>query len=190
MALLYRPINGLAGTITVTVYDRTSGFSFTPITLNVADFDEDDEPSAFSSVFEDVNDELIHDYYGYRKVISFSLYNNIEDTESADAMLPKIISFINFINFINTSPETFRMSIECRSGLVLQDVVFVGNFKLEEITKKANAGQIINLTFKNRTCGDLDYSIEAFVDYLVLESGDNILLETGFDLLAETYTIT
>lgn len=189
MSLIYKPLNGIAGTITASLTDRISAVGISSATLNIADFEENDEQSAFSSVFENVNDELIFDYYGFRKVISFSIYNKYEDDTSENAVLPNILSLISMINQINASPDRFRLSIQYRSNSIINDAVFIGDFKLEEATKKANAGQIINLTFKSRNCNDLDYSIPEYNDFLMLESGGHILLESGDKLLAETYTI-
>jgi hypothetical protein len=73
MALIYAPINGKAGSITFSLIDRETAEVFSSATLNSFEFEEEDEESDFNETFVNINDELVKDYYGYRKRIHSAL---------------------------------------------------------------------------------------------------------------------
>ena len=198
MALIYAPINGSAGTVTIDLVNRQSpDHSFPSVTINVINFDEEDEESEFTEIFTNINDETIKDYYGFKKRVSFGLVNGMFGTGGIlDANnLGNILNIVSILNLANSEPLVYQLNITYRTGTngTINDVIQVGNFKLEEVSAKSNAGQIINLEFKSRLSSNLKYSVDDYNDYLVLEGGpdyDHILLESGGKLLAETYTIT
>lgn len=197
MALIYAPINGSAGTVTIDLVDRQSAESFSSVTINVINFDEEDEESEFTEIFTNINDETIKDYYGFKKRISFGLVNGVSGTGGIlDANnLENILNIVSILNLANSEPLVFQLNITYRTGTngTINDVIQVGNFKLEEVSAKSNAGQIINLEFKSRLSSNLKYSVDDYNDYLVLEVDNDyghILLESGGKLRAETYTIT
>ena len=193
MALIYAPINGKAGSITFSLIDRETAEVFSSVTLNSFEFEEEDEESEFNETFVNINDELVKDYYGYRKRITFSIVNGLsgDGRVLASTNLGNILTVISMLNLVNLEPLVYRLEIQYRAGVdgVISDAVYVGNFKLKEISNKSNSGQIIQLEFVSRTTSNLLYSVPDYADYICLEDGDNILLEDGNDLLAETYTI-
>ena len=193
MALIYAPINGQAGSVTFSLIDRDTAEVFSSATLNSFEFEEEDEESDFNETFVNINDELVKDYYGYRKRITFSIVNGLsgDGRVLGSTNLGNILTVISMLNLVNLEPLVYRLEIQYRAGVdgVISDAVYVGNFKLKEISNKSNSGQIIQLEFVSRTTSNLLYSVPDYQDYLCLESGDNILLENGNDLLAETYTI-
>jgi hypothetical protein len=197
MALIYAPINGSAGTVTIDLVDRQSAESFSSVTINVINFDEEDEESEFTEIFTNINDETIKDYYGFKKRISFGLVNGVSGTGGIlDANnLENILNIVSILNLANSEPLVYQLNITYRTGTngTINDVIQIGNFKLEEVSAKSNAGQIINLEFKSRLSSNLKYSVDDYNDYLVLEVDNDyghILLESGGKLRAETYTIT
>lgn len=193
MALIYAPINGKAGSITFSLIDRETAEVFSSATLNSFEFEEEDEESEFNETFVNINDELVKDYYGYRKRITFSIVNGLsgDGRVLGSTNLGNILTVVSMLNMINLEPLVYRLEIQYRAGVdgVISDAVYVGNFKLKEISNKSNSGQIIQLEFVSRTTSNLLYSVPDYHDYLCLENGYNILLENGNDILAETYTI-
>jgi hypothetical protein len=193
MALIYAPINGQAGSVTFFLIDRDTAEVFSSATLNSFEFEEEDEESEFNETFVNINDELVKDYYGYRKRITFSIVNGLsgDGRVLASTNLGNILTVISMLNLVNLEPLVYRLEIQYRTGVdgVISDAVYVGNFKLKEISNKSNSGQIIQLEFVSRTTSNLLYSVPDYADYICLEDGDNILLGDGNDLLAETYTI-
>lgn len=193
MALIYAPINGQAGSVTFSLIDRDTAEVFSSATLNSFEFEEEDEESEFNETFVNINDELVKDYYGYRKRITFSIVNGLsgDGRVLASTNLGNILTVISMLNLVNLEPLVYRLEIQYRTGVdgVISDAVYVGNFKLKEISNKSNSGQIIQLEFVSRTTSNLLYSVPDYADYICLEDGYNILLGDGNDLLAETYTI-
>ena len=197
MALIYAPINGSAGTVTITLVNRQSAESFSSVTINVINFDEEDEESEFTEIFTNINDEIIKDYYGFKKRVSFGLVNGmfgiggILDANNLD----DILNIVSILNLANSEPLVYQLNITYRTGTngTINDVIQVGNFKLEEVSAKSNAGQIINLEFKSRLSSNLKYSVDDYDDYLTQDDdsneNDEILLEDNTELLLETYTI-
>jgi len=197
MALIYAPINGSAGTVTITLVNRQSAESFSSVTINVINFDEEDEESEFTEIFTNINDEIIKDYYGFKKRVSFGLVNGMFGIGGIlDANnLGDILNIVSILNLANSEPLVYQLNITYRTGTngTINDVIQVGNFKLEEVSAKSNAGQIINLEFKSRLSSNLKYSVDDYDDYLTQDDdsneNDEILLEDNTELLLETYTI-
>jgi len=180
MSVTYTPINGNAGTVSFDLVDRQTGEIFDSIaSLDIIEFDEDDEESEFNEIFTNINDELIKNHAGHRKKISFSIVNA---GIMGNTNLAKIFKLVQFLNIVNYDQETYRLSIQFRgsdtSGVV-SDAVYFGNFKLNEISANANIGQTIPLEFRSRTTGMLDYSINAFFRYLLLQDGGYVLLQNN-----------
>jgi len=194
MSLVYAPINGSAGSVTFSLIDRESLDVFSTCTLSVVGFEEEDIESENTEYIENILDETIKDYYGFKKKINFGLVNGLSGDNRilGSTNLGSILTVINMINLINTQPTIYRLMISYRtqSGGTINDAIQVGNFKLQEISGKANAGQTIYLEFMSNNVQNLNYSVADYNDYLVQEDGFNILLESGYDILAETFTIT
>lgn len=187
MSLLYRPINGNAGTATFTLTTKTTpAIVVNKVIIDYATFDEEDVDSEFTEIFTNIEDNIVKDFYGYRKVIRFSLFNKAREDTTSSQILP----VISMINSINNHPDIYRLSIQYRSiadSGTINDAVFSGNFKLLEASAKGNAGQIIALEFMNKSTSNfLNYSDGFDISYLLLEDGEsNILLESGGNLAAE-----
>jgi hypothetical protein len=191
MALTYKPIGGNAGTILFELIHRPSNVTQNTVSINVINFEEDDEESSFTEVFENINDVTIKDYYGFKKKISFGLVNRIQDSDTED-YLGKILSLASFINLVNNYPRTYRLSITYRdgSGATISDAIQIGNIKLAEVSASSNSGQIIDLEFSDRNSHDIDFSVVEYNDGLALEDDSGyILLENGGLILLETYLI-
>lgn len=187
MSLLYRPINGNAGTATFTLTTKTTpAIVVNKVIIDYATFNEEDIDSEFTEIFTNIEDNIVKDFYGYRKVIRFSLFNKAREDTTSSQILP----VISMINSINNHPDIYRLSIQYRSiadSGTINDAVFSGNFKLLEASAKGNAGQIIALEFMNKSTSNfLNYSDGFDISYLLLEDGEsNILLEDGGNLAAE-----
>lgn len=178
MSIIYRPINGLAGTATFTLRQRFSPHNIVnQATIDYATFDEEDVDSDFTEIFTNIEDDLVKDFYGYRKVVRFSMFNKARpDTDDS-----QILPIISMINSINNAPNLYRLTIQYRSLAdygTINDALFVGNFKLLEASAKGNAGQIIPLEFMEKgTSMFLNYGDDFEISYILLENGGKILLE-------------
>ncbi|MDY0387413.1 MAG: hypothetical protein RBT65_09860 [Methanolobus sp.] len=181
MSIIYRPINGLAGTATFTLRLRFSSTHdiVNQATIEYATFDEEDVDSDFTEIFTNIEDNLVKDFYGYRKVVRFSMFNKARPDVDESQILP----VISIINSINNAPDLYRLTIQYRSLAdygTINDALFVGNFKLLEASAKGNAGQIIPLEFMGKgTSMYLNYGDDFEISYILLENGGKILLEDG-----------
>jgi len=178
MSIIYRPINGLAGTATFILRQRFSPYAiFNQATIEYAAFDEEDVDSDFTEVFTNIEDDLVKDFHGYRKVVRFSMFNKARPDVDGSQILP----VISMINSINNAPDLYRLTIKYRSLAdygTIHDALFVGNFKLLEASAKSNAGQIIPLEFMNKSTNMLlNYGDDFEISYILLENGGKILLE-------------
>lgn len=178
MSIIYRPINGLAGTVTFTLRQRYSPYTLVnKATLEYAAFDEEDVDSDFTEIFTNIEDNLVKDFYGYRKVVRFSLFNKSRLNTDNSQVLP----VVSMINSINKFPDLYKLSIQYRSLAdygTINDALFVGNFKLLEASTKGNAGQTIPLEFMSKSTNDfLNYGDDFEISYILLENGGKILLE-------------
>ena len=180
MSIIYRPINGLAGTATFILRQRFSPYAiFNQATIEYAAFDEEDVDSDFTEVFTNIEDDLVKDFHGYRKVVRFSMFNKARPDVDSSQILP----VISMINSINNAPDLYRLTIKYRSLAdygTIHDALFVGNFKLLEASAKSNAGQIIPLEFMNKSTNMLlNYGDDFEISYILYEDGGKILLEDG-----------
>jgi len=180
MSIIYRPINGLAGTATFILRQRFSPYAiFNQATIEYAAFDEEDVDSDFTEVFTNIEDDLVKDFHGYRKVVRFSMFNKARPDVDGSQILP----VISMINSINNAPDLYRLTIKYRSLAdygTIHDALFVGNFKLLEASAKSNAGQIIPLEFMNKSTNMLlNYGDDFEISYILYEDGGKILLEDG-----------
>lgn len=180
MPIIYRPINGLAGTATFILRQRFSPYAiFNQATIKYAAFDEEDVDSDFTEIFTNIEDDLVKDFHGYRKVVRFSMFNKARPDVDGSQILP----VISMINSINNAPDLYRLTIRYRSLAdygTIHDALFVGNFKLLEASAKGNAGQIIPLEFMNKSTNMLlNYGDDFEISYILLEDGGKILLEDG-----------
>lgn len=181
MPIIYRPINGLAGTATFILRQRYSPHTIAnQATIEYAAFDEEDVDSDFTEIFTNIEDNLVKDFHGYRKVVRFSLFNKSRLDTSSSQVLP----VISMINSINRFPDLYRLSIQYRSLAdygTINDALFVGNFKLLEASTKGNAGQTVPLEFMSKGTNDfLNYGDDFEISYILLEDGiGKILLEDG-----------
>lgn len=178
MSIIYRPINGLAGTVTFTLRQRYSPYTIVnKATLEYAAFDEEDVDSDFTEIFTNIEDNLVKDFYGYRKVVRFSLFNKSRLNTDNSQVLP----VVSMINSINKFPDLYKLSIQYRSLAdygTINDALFVGNFKLLEASTKGNAGQTVPLEFMSKSTNDfLNYGDDFEISYILLENGGKILLE-------------
>lgn len=178
MSIIYRPINGLAGTVTFTLRQRYSPYTLVnKATLEYAAFDEEDVDSDFTEIFTNIEDNLVKDFYGYRKVVRFSLFNKSRLNTDNSQVLP----VVSMINSINKFPDLYKLSIQYRSLAdygTINDALFVGNFKLLEASTKGNAGQTVPLEFMSKSTNDfLNYGDDFEISYILLENGGKILLE-------------
>lgn len=178
MSIIYRPINGLAGTATFTLKQRYSPYAVVnQATLEYAAFDDEDVDSDFTEIFTNIEDNLVKDFYGYRKVVRFSLFNKARPDVDNNQILP----IISMINSINNAPSLHRLTIKYRSLAdygTINDALFVGNFKLLEASAKGNAGQTIPLEFMEKGTGMfLNYGDGFEISYILYEDGGKILLE-------------
>mgnify|MGYP000920879660 FL=1 len=178
MSIIYRPINGLAGTATFTLKQRYSPYAVVnQATLEYAAFDDEDVDSDFTEIFTNIEDNLVKDFYGYRKVVRFSLFNKARPDVDNSQILP----IISMINSINNAPSLHRLTIKYRSLAdygTINDALFVGNFKLLEASAKGNAGQTIPLEFMEKgTSMFLNYGDDFEISYILYEDGGKILLE-------------
>jgi hypothetical protein len=178
MSIIYRPINGLAGTVTFTLRQRYSPYTLVnKATLEYAAFDEEDVDSDFTEIFTNIEDNLVKDFYGYRKVVRFSLFNKSRLNTHNSQVLP----VVSMINSINKFPDLYKLSIQYRSLAdygTINDALFVGNFKLLEASTKGNAGQTVPLEFMSKSTNDfLNYGDDFEISYILLENGGKILLE-------------
>ena len=195
MSSTYLPINGNAGLVSFTLYDTNGIMVGDAVTsVGVIEFDENDEESELNSVFTNLNDELVKNHFGHRKVISFSLVNA---NNLGEDNLAKIFQIVTILNIVNYAPEDYRLQIQYRgndtAGLIL-DAIYTGNFKINELSAKANIGQSIPLVFKSKKAGILNYSMNSFFLNMLLENGEPMLLErdTGDEaatILLEQYDI-
>ena len=191
MSIIYRPINGLAGTATFILRQRYSPYTIAnQATIEYAAFDEEDVDSDFTEVFTNIEDNLVKDFYGYRKVVRFSMFNKARPDVNDNKILP----IISMINSINNAPDLYRLRIQYRSLAdygTIHDALFVGNFKLSEASAKGNAGQIIPLEFMDKgTSKFLNYGDDFVISYILYENGGMILLEdsiSGAIVAEETY---
>lgn len=180
MSIVYRPINGLAGIATFILRQRFSPYAiFNQATIEYAAFDEEDVDSDFTEIFTNIEDDLVKDFHGYRKVVRFSMFNKARPDVDGGQILP----VISMINSINNAPDLYRLTIKYRSLAnygTIHDALFVGNFKLLEASAKGNAGQIIPLEFMNKSTNMLlNYGDDFEISYILLENGGKILLEDG-----------
>jgi hypothetical protein len=178
MSIIYRPINGLAGIATFTLRQRFSTHAIVnQATIEYATFDEEDVDSDFTEIFTNIEDNLVKDFYGYRKVVRFSMFNKARPDVDGSKILP----VISIINSINNAPNLYRLTIQYRSLAdygTIDDAIFVGNFKLLEASAKANAGQIMPLEFMGKgTSMFLNYGDDFEISYILCEDGGKILLE-------------
>lgn len=178
MSIIYRPINGLAGTVTFTLRQRYSPYTIVnKTTLEYAAFDEEDVDSDFTEIFTNIKDNLVKDFYGYRKVVRFSLFNKSRLSTHNSQVLP----VVSMINSINKFPDFYKLSIQYRSLAdygTINDALFVGSFKLLEASARGNAGQIIPLEFMSKgTSMFLNYGDDFEISYILLENDMKILLE-------------
>jgi hypothetical protein len=178
MSIIYRPINGLAGTVTFTLRQRYSPYTLVnKATLEYAAFDEEDVDSDFTEIFTNIEDNLVKDFYGYRKIVRFSLFNKSRLNTDNSQVLP----VVSMINSINKFPDLYKLSIQYRSLAdygTINDALFVGNFKLLEASTKGNAGQTVPLEFMSKSTNDfLNYGDDFEISYILLENGGKILLE-------------
>lgn len=186
MSIIYRPINGLAGIATFTLRLRFSPYYIVnQATIEYATFDEEDVDSDFTEIFTNIEDDLVKDFYGYRKVVRFSMFNKARPDVNDSQILP----IISMINSINNAPNLYRLTIQYRSLAdygTINDALFVGNFKLLEASAKGNAGQIIPLEFMGKgTSMFLNYGDDFEISYILYEDGGKILLEDGGAIAAE-----
>jgi hypothetical protein len=146
-------------------------------TIEYATFDEEDVDSDFTEIFTNIEDNLVKDFYGYRKVVRFSMFNKARPDVDGSKILP----VISIINSINNAPNLYRLTIQYRSLAdygTIDDAIFVGNFKLLEASAKANAGQIMPLEFMGKgTSMFLNYGDDFEISYILCEDGGKILLE-------------
>jgi hypothetical protein len=181
MSIIYRPINGFAGTATFTLRQKSSPHAIVnQATIEYAAFDDEDVDSDFTEIFTNIEDDLVKDFHGYRKVVRFSLFNKSRLDTSNSQVLP----VISMINSINRFPDLYRLSIKYRSLAdygTINDALFVGNFKLLEASTKGNAGQTVPLEFMSKSTNDfLNYGDDFEISYILLEDGiGKILLEDG-----------
>ncbi len=178
MPIIYRPINGLAGTATFILRQRYSPYTIAnQATIEYAAFDEEDVDSDFTEIFTNIEDNLVKDFHGYRKVVRFSLFNKSRLDTSSSQVLP----VISMINSINRFPDLYRLSIQYRSLAdygTINDALFVGNFKLLEASAKGNAGQTVPLEFMSKGTNDfLNYGDDFEISYILYENDGKILLE-------------
>lgn len=178
MSIIYRPINGLAGTVTFTLRQRYSPHHIVnKTTLEYAAFDEEDVDSDFTEIFTNIEDNLVKDFYGYRKVVRFSLFNKSRLSTHNSQVLP----VVSMINSINKFPDLYKLSIQYRSLAdygTINDALFVGSFKLLEASARGNAGQIIPLEFMEKgTSMFLNYGDDFEISYILYENKGKILLE-------------
>lgn len=180
--ITYRPINGNAGQLKFSLINKNTNETESEVEIYCANFSEEDVDSDFTNEFVNIQDELIKDYYGYRKHIRFSLFNKyMSDTE------PNYILYvIHMINSIQMYPELYRLNIKYRDMSTLYDAVFIGNISLSEINNNSNSAQTIEFEFAERkTDMWLRYDDNFMVSYLLLEDGGKILLEDGGYILLE-----
>jgi len=179
MSIIYRPINGLAGIATFTLRQKFSPHAIVnQATIEYAAFDEEDVDSDFTEIFTNIEDDLVKDFHGYRKVVRFSMFNKARPDTSDSQILP----IISMINSINNAPDLYRLTIQYRSLAdygTINDALFVGNFKLLEASAKGNAGQTVPLEFMSKSTNDfLNYGDDFEISYILLEDGiGKILLE-------------
>ena len=178
MSIIYRPINGLAGIATFTLRQKSSPYDIVnQATIEYATFDEEDVDSDFTEVFTNIEDDLVKDFYGYRKVVRFSMFNKARPDVDDSQILP----IISMINSINNYPDLHRLTIKYRSLAdygTINDALFVGNLKLLEASAKGNAGQIIPLEFMEiGTSMFLNYGDDFEISYILYEDNGKILLE-------------
>ena len=178
MSIIYRPINGLAGIATFTLRQKFSPHAIVnQATIEYATFDEEDVDSDFTEIFTNIEDDLVKDFHGYRKVVRFSMFNKARPDISDSQILP----IISMINSINNAPDLYRLAIQYRSLAdygTISDALFVGNFKLLEASAKGNAGQIIPLEFMEKgTSMFLNYGDDFEISYILYEDDGKILLE-------------
>ena len=178
MSIIYRPINGLAGIATFTLRQKFSPHAIVnQATIEYAAFDEEDVDSDFTEIFTNIEDDLVKDFHGYRKVVRFSMFNKARPDTSDSQILP----IISMINSINNAPDLYRLTIQYRSLAdygTINDALFVGNFKLLEASAKGNAGQIIPLEFMGKgTSMFLNYGDDFEISYILYENDGKILLE-------------
>ena len=195
MSLVYAPINGSAGSVIFTLTERSSDTATETYTLSVVGFEEEDVESESTEYIENILGETIKDYYGFKKKINFGLVNGIagDSRVLGSNNLSNILNVVNMINLANLQPTIYKLSIQYRTQAngYINDAIQVGNFKLQEISGKANTGQTVYLEFISNTLSDLDYSMTTqygdldLNNYLALEDGGRILLENGNQLLAE-----
>lgn len=194
---VYLPINGLAGAISFTLYLRSdNSIIVTTTTVNVFEFKEANQESQDNEIFENILGDLIKNFYGFRKVISFSLANS---ASLGMDNLSRVLLLVDCINMINNNPELYKLSITFRQGSTvsafIEDAVFAGELNINEISQSSNSGQVIPLEFRSRvlvqnvTFGHDDPQSLVYA-YLLAEDGSRLLLESGGKILLEVNGVT
>lgn len=198
MSVNYTPFNGTAGMITVKLFRRSDNVQVGPQDLRIYNFEfsEKDEESALNEIFSNINDELIKDFYGYRKRINFTLVNGGTVQSPTSATNKSLIrTFVTCINLINSHPKTYRMQIQYRSDSnysMIDDAIFVGDFELLELKEDSNVAQKIKFEFVSRKprepilLGNLDFTVyvqtENMLGAVLLETGEKLTFETQIDV--------
>lgn len=181
MAIAYYPINGYAGKVSIRVYDYEDEDYSSTISFYVVDFSESNEDSEYTELFTNINDELIKDYRGYRKVISFSIVNAPFDTGRMidETNITNIIKLATYINIVQRYPSIKKLEIVYRSGeisSIIDNAILIGEINLQEISKNANAGQIIPLTFKSKNVYDIEFAAANYITGISFENEDSIFV--------------
>lgn len=190
---VYVPINGLAGTIKATLFNRDDDTVIgQEITLNIFGFKESNEESKDNEIFENMLGDLVKNYYGVRKTISFSVANS---AQLGTKNLNRVLALCQYINLINIDEVTNRLEISFRQGTrvsaVITDAVYFGELSPQEISDSSNSGQTIAMQFKSRqrmpapqfVADDINSIMTAYLEkedengLILLENGGKIVLE-------------
>lgn len=191
---IYTPIGGHAGKIKATLCRRTGQPVGQELEMYVFGFSESLEPADGNDVFENILNDLVENYYGERKVITFDVANG---GGLGYENLRNIVLLSGYIDIIRREPQDYKLQIVFRSDRGIEgridDAVFFGDLSPKEISNSSSTGQTISMQFKSRTAQDgvvLDFydplnqlsglllNENPGFGFIALEDGGALMLET------------
>lgn len=155
MSLIYKPLNGDAGKIVCRLYDASGQQQTQSVTLYITNFSEELVESELNSEFLNNAGYYTQDHYGWHQTITFSLINALSGDSGVlgSTNQANIVTLVSWVNLIKMFPKQYRLEIDYRTGELtstIQNAQYIGGYKLEEISKNSNTGQIVTLSFREK----------------------------------------
>lgn len=180
MSLIYKPLNGEAGKIVCKMYsvrDNTESQYGETISLYITDFSEELVDSELNSEFLNNAGYYTQDHYGWHQTITFSLINALsgESGVLGSANQANIVTLISWVNLIKMFPKQYRLQIDYRTGELtssISNAQYIGGYKLEEISKNSNTGQLVTLSFREKYYAQI--KLESSLNVRLIEAETSI----------------